>query len=583
MKNAIISHAVRLIAGLLLCVICAVPALSASLLPPGKNCFFTAAGVPNASGTATFYIPSTTTPKDTWTDADQTVLNINPVTLDAAGCAVIYGVGIYRQILKDSLGNTIWDQPTAAGHALNESWSGASGGSANAQTLTNAEYNGIDGDLLYFLATFSNSGPMTIDVNGDGAVAVVRDGGSGPVALVGGEVISGNVVGVVYSSTTGQFHLITPTTIQAFDSALYFSGVITPTILAADQNDWTPSGGFSTANTVRVSASSAIAITGLTGGGQGRIVIFHNVGSFAITFVSQSTASIAANRFLFPSTLTLLPNDRLMVQYDATTGITAWRDVSSQLSMPVAAGYKNLLIVNGGTPNNQILATADAATLEDTNGQVVRRTSLSCTADVTVAGAGGLDSGGVAANIFYSYWFIYNSATNTDSCLLSTSATAPSMPSGYTFKARVGWNRTGGASTFHRVRQIGNVAQYVVTAGTPTADLIVLAAGAAGTYSATAPVFSAITTSAVCHPSTAAEIAITVMFSRGGGAGASVLVAPNAAYTGRSGTTSPPLVADSGIAFSLYGKFVLEATTIQWASSAAGGAVLCNGWTDRLP
>lgn len=86
--------------------------MTASLLPNGKQQFLDGAGVPLASGLVHFYIPTTTTPKDTWQDPDEMILNTNPVILDASGEALIYGDGQYRQVVVDSLGNTIWDQLT---------------------------------------------------------------------------------------------------------------------------------------------------------------------------------------------------------------------------------------------------------------------------------------------------------------------------------------------------------------------------------------------------------------------------------------------------------------------------------------
>lgn len=80
-------------------------------------------------GTVDFYIPNTTTRKDTWQDQALTILNTNPVVLDAAGRAVIWGSGSYRQVLKDKHNNLVWDQvvsdPTAQFISL-ASTSGAS-------------------------------------------------------------------------------------------------------------------------------------------------------------------------------------------------------------------------------------------------------------------------------------------------------------------------------------------------------------------------------------------------------------------------------------------------------------------------
>lgn len=89
-------------------------AQTASILPPAKTTFVDQNGKPLTSGTVDFYIPSTTTRKTTWQDAAETIPNTNPVVLDAAGRALILGSGNYRQIVKDRLGNLIWDQITSS-------------------------------------------------------------------------------------------------------------------------------------------------------------------------------------------------------------------------------------------------------------------------------------------------------------------------------------------------------------------------------------------------------------------------------------------------------------------------------------
>jgi microcystin-dependent protein len=106
-------------------------AQNASLLPNAKQTFVDQNGRPLTSGTVTFYVPNTTTFKTTWQDAAQTILNTNPVVLDAAGRAIIYGLGDYRQVVRDRLGNIIWDQVTSSG-------SSSGGGGGGGSTDTNA-------------------------------------------------------------------------------------------------------------------------------------------------------------------------------------------------------------------------------------------------------------------------------------------------------------------------------------------------------------------------------------------------------------------------------------------------------------
>lgn len=108
---------------------------TATLLQNGEQTFFDDNGIPLALGEVYFYIPNTSTPKDTWQDAGGSTLNTNPVTLDAAGRAIIYGEGSYRQVVKDVDGNLIWDQLTAS-TAL-----GASGVVAGSYTNTNLTVN----------------------------------------------------------------------------------------------------------------------------------------------------------------------------------------------------------------------------------------------------------------------------------------------------------------------------------------------------------------------------------------------------------------------------------------------------------
>lgn len=88
--------------------------MGAVLIPDASQQFFDGYGDPLAGGAVYFYIPGTFTLKTTWADSAEAVPNTNPVILDAAGRALIWGEGSYRQILKDSLGNQIWDRETLA-------------------------------------------------------------------------------------------------------------------------------------------------------------------------------------------------------------------------------------------------------------------------------------------------------------------------------------------------------------------------------------------------------------------------------------------------------------------------------------
>lgn len=84
------------------------------LLPNAQQQFCDSNGQPLAGGSVWFYVVGTTTPKTTYQNQALSVPNTNPVILDSAGRATIWGSGAFRQIVNDVNGNLIWDGVTAA-------------------------------------------------------------------------------------------------------------------------------------------------------------------------------------------------------------------------------------------------------------------------------------------------------------------------------------------------------------------------------------------------------------------------------------------------------------------------------------
>lgn len=85
-----------------------------ALLPNAKQQFFDASGAPLVGGKVYTYLPGTSTPVTTFSDYLGTQANTNPVILDSAGRASIYGNGPVRQIVNDYAGNLIYDAVTIA-------------------------------------------------------------------------------------------------------------------------------------------------------------------------------------------------------------------------------------------------------------------------------------------------------------------------------------------------------------------------------------------------------------------------------------------------------------------------------------
>lgn len=156
---------------------CAGAGDAATLLPNGRQTFVDANGVPISGGRVYFYIPNTLTPKTTWQDPAGLVPNTNPVVLDSAGRATIYGTGAYRQILKDQAGNLVWDKLTqgygGAGVTINTTLLGSAtiASCSGLYPVANASSLPIvltlppapqDGDTCEFLDTAGTAGTYSI-------------------------------------------------------------------------------------------------------------------------------------------------------------------------------------------------------------------------------------------------------------------------------------------------------------------------------------------------------------------------------------------------------------------------------------
>jgi hypothetical protein len=114
------------------------------------------------------------------------------------------------------------------------------------------------------------------------------------------------------------------------------AGTLTPPDIATDQNDYAPV-GVANAAVLRLNATTAINITGLAGGYNGRRVTIVNVGTNQITIVNQSPLSLVANRFFTgTSDTTLVGGNTASLIYDATSGY--WRLTSGTGGGSTGAG-----------------------------------------------------------------------------------------------------------------------------------------------------------------------------------------------------------------------------------------------------
>lgn len=165
------------------------------------------------------------------------------------------------------------------------------------------------------------------------------------------------------------------------------------------------------------------------------------------------------------SQLTGMASATITSQSDAQAGtenthtMTALR-VAQAIGVRAPHGHLwGLTLSNDGTSPNTVLdiAAGDAASQNALLMSAVAFTK-NCNAAWTVgSGNGALDSGStLAASTWYHVWQIMRTDTWVVDYLLSTSATAPAMPSGYTEKRRIGSIKTDGSSHIIAFSQVGD-------------------------------------------------------------------------------------------------------------------------------
>jgi hypothetical protein len=111
------------------------------------------------------------------------------------------------------------------------------------------------------------------------------------------------------------------------------------------------------------------------------------------------------------------------------------------------------------TPNTMLDIAVGTACSDDGTAMMTLAGALTKSVSATWAvgnGAGGLDTGTVAASTWYHVFLIERTDTGVVDVLISTSATTPTMPTNYTKKRRIGSIGTDGAAHILLFAQLGD-------------------------------------------------------------------------------------------------------------------------------
>lgn len=170
--------------------------------------FFTNNGIPLAGGLLYSYLAGTSTPAATYTSATGLIANSNPIVLDSAGRTPsqvwLADGAFYKFVLNDSVSSLIgtYDNMPAIGGSLGNSNLIAVSGT-NTLTSSSNFVSYTAGMQLSFLPVNTNTGAVTINLNGLGAKAIKQNGSND---LSAGALQTGRIALVEYDGT--QFQLL---------------------------------------------------------------------------------------------------------------------------------------------------------------------------------------------------------------------------------------------------------------------------------------------------------------------------------------------------------------------------------------
>ena len=194
--------------------------------------------------------------------------------------------------------------------------------------------------------------------NGTTDLTLTTGNTSGPVIVVGanGSLTYSNVS----SFSVGTLTVVGNTTISntLTTRSLTLSGIVTPTVISANTNDWAP--GTTGVFEVRASANSSVNVeynvTGLVAGANGQVVVITNTGTAPMVLKNQDAGSSAANRFAFPNHIKLYGSQTLPLYYDGIS--QKWRPVYS-VGLPYMHKTDLTKGFFSGGDTGSVVATAD--------------------------------------------------------------------------------------------------------------------------------------------------------------------------------------------------------------------------------
>ncbi|MHB0965559.1 MAG: hypothetical protein ACYC36_03805 [Bellilinea sp.] len=244
-----------------------------------------------------------------------------------SGTQTIDGVAV---VAEDRV--LVKDQTTASENGIYVADSGTWQRAADFEGANNA----VTGTIVRVNSGSTNSGFWYVSTTGEIAI--------GTTSIAFTQVLSVLATVSAYMQTVAAASDATTAFGLLAAAGIAFTGDISPTALAANTDDWAPT-GFSTASTIRLDASAAYNLTGIAAGTEGRMIMLHNISAYTIT-LKDNVTSTAANRFQLNGDYSLAADCSVVLEYDSTS--SRWRVFGQQSPASSATDKQNRELLNAG-------------------------------------------------------------------------------------------------------------------------------------------------------------------------------------------------------------------------------------------
>lgn len=357
----------------------------------------------------------------TTADASQVMANFDEILNDVNNNAAHNGANTDITSLN---GLTTPITPAQGGTTV---YYGVGGGTANVQTVPSPlplNFTLVAGYTIYWVPSVSNTGAMTLSVNGGAATAVLVSTASGLEPCIGGEVIINQLISATYDGTEWCLDL---DPMVGFGTLLNLASATTTDI------------GTALSHMVNITGTTTITAFGSSASLQRPL--------YKLTFSGALLLTYNATSLILPgsTSITTANGDTCDALY---LGSGNWQVINYAKRNGTAVnfnaiflqGYRQgLTLSTAGSSGTFGIAAGIAANTTNVSMMQLASAYTKTTASWVVgSGNGGLDTGAIANITWYHAYLIQRVDTGVTDILFSLSATAPTLPTNYTLFRRIG-------------------------------------------------------------------------------------------------------------------------------------------------